>query len=81
MRPVRVLIADDHIPYRWAILEELSGYPAVEVVEEASDGNEAVEKAKALRPDVVLMDLNMPNCSGLDATRRLQDEVPETKSS
>ncbi len=78
MRPTRVLIVDDNIPYRWAILEALSDYVAVEVVEEASDGIEAVEKAKALRPDVVLMDLNMPNSSGVDATRRLQEEIPET---
>ena len=77
MRPTRVLIVDDHIPYRWMMLRSLTDSGLVEVVEEASDGNEAVEKAKALRPDVILMDLNMPECSGADATRRLQDEMAE----
>ena len=77
MRTTRVLIADDNIPYRWAMLNALSDYAAVDIVEEASDGNEAVEKAKALRPDVVLMDPNMPDCSGADATRQLQEEMAE----
>ena len=72
----RVIVVDDNIPYRWGLMEALNLDDTVEVVEEASDGNEAVEKARALKPDVIIMDLNMPNCDGVEATRRLQLESP-----
>ena len=75
---VKVLVVDDHIQFRWGMLEVLAREETLEVVEEASDGNEAIEKAKAVKPHVVLMDLNMPNCDGVEATRRLQAELPET---
>ena len=75
---VKVLVVDNHIQFRWGMLEVLAREETLEVVEEASDGNEAIEKAKAVKPHVVLMDLNMPNCDGVEATRRLQAELPET---
>jgi|GEM_PF-2652443 DNA-binding NarL/FixJ family response regulator len=78
MDRIRVMIVDDHLKYRMALLVALSEEPSLEIVEEASDGNEAVEKAKAVRPDVILMDLHMPECNGDDATRRPQAEVPGT---
>ena len=77
MDRIRVMIVDDHLKYRMALLAALSQEPSLEIVEEASDGNEAVEKAKAVHPDVILMDLHMPECNGDEATRRLQEEVPE----
>ena len=78
MDKVKVLVVDDHIQFRWGMLEVLAREETLEIVEEASDGNEAIEKAKAVKPQVVLMDLNMPNCDGVEATSRLQKEMPET---
>ena len=79
MDRVKVLIVDDNMRYRWAVMEALIVDPSIEVVEEASDGQEAVEKAKAVKPDVVLMDLLMPNVNGLEATLQLQAEMPDIK--
>ena len=79
MERIRVVIVDDSVQYRWALLAALTEDTALEIVEEASDGHEAVEKVRSVRPDVVLTDLQMPNCSGLEATRLLQAEMPEVK--
>ncbi|MFC1935889.1 response regulator transcription factor [Chloroflexota bacterium] len=79
MDRVKVLIVDDNMRYRWAVMEALIVDPSIEVVEEASDGQEAVEKAKAVKPDVVLMDLLMPNVNGLEATLRLKAEMPDIR--
>lgn len=75
----RVLIADDHTLFRRGIAAALASTLELEVVGEACDGLEAISKAKQLAPDVVLMDLNMPNCSGLEATQALQSEMPKVK--
>ena len=72
----KVLLVDDHTIFRRGIAAILREQEELEVVGEAADGNEAAEKAKALGPDVVLMDLNMPNCGGLEATLRLQTDAP-----
>lgn len=74
--PIRVLLVDDHSLFRRGIASLLSTEGGFEVVGEAADGHEAVEKASALMPDVVLMDLNMPRLSGLDATRRIKEALP-----
>ena len=78
MERIRVLLVDDHLKYRMGLLAALVDEPSLEIVGEASDGNEAVEKAKSVHPDVVLMDLHMPECNGDEATARLQAEVPGT---
>ena len=75
----RVLVVDDHVPYRWGLMEVLLQEQTVEVVEEASNGDEAVEKARAVRPEVVIMDLQMPKADGVEATRRIQEEMPEVR--
>ncbi|MBI2871848.1 MAG: response regulator transcription factor [Chloroflexi bacterium] len=76
MDKIRVLIVDDNVPLRWALMERIVNEETLEIVEEASDGNEAVEKARTSNPHVVLMDLYMPNCNGVEATRRLKAEMP-----
>ncbi|MFC1935163.1 response regulator transcription factor [Chloroflexota bacterium] len=78
MDRIKVLIVDDNIRLRWAVMEALAKEESLEVVDEASDGNEATEKARALKPDVILMDMYMPNCTGVEATRQIQAETPET---
>jgi len=75
---IRVLIVDDHSLFRRGIADVLSSCDDLEVAGEAVDGLEGIEKARQLKPDVILMDLNMPNCSGLEAIQALQTELPET---
>ena len=77
MEPIKVLVVDDHTLFRRGIADILTKEEGVEVAGEASDGLEAIEKAKKIAPDVVLMDLNMPRCSGLDAIQALQAEMPQ----
>ncbi len=74
----RLLIADDHVVVRQGIAKLLADAGSFDIVGEASDGQEAVEKTRALRPDVVLMDLYMPRLTGLEATRTIKLEMPET---
>ena len=76
---IRVLIVDDHTLFRRGIAAVLGNQPEVEVVGEASDGGEAITAVKKLSPDVVLMDLNMPRCNGVEATRALQADAPKIK--
>jgi DNA-binding NarL/FixJ family response regulator len=77
--PIRVLLADDQRVVREGLVLLLGLLPQVEVVGTAADGEEAVERATALRPDVVLMDLRMPRCDGVEATRRLRAQLPQTR--
>jgi DNA-binding NarL/FixJ family response regulator len=76
--PVRVLIVDDHPVWREAIRTDLESAGAV-VVGEAEDGGRAIELALELRPDLVLMDLQLPTVSGTDATRRITESAPEVR--
>ena len=79
MERIRVILADDYIPYRWALLAALADEPSIEVIEEASDGDEAVRKALALLPDVVVSDLHMPLLDGHEVTRHLREQAPGVK--
>ncbi|MBM4462415.1 MAG: response regulator transcription factor [Chloroflexi bacterium] len=79
MRKIKVLIADDHALVRDGIRALLALVSDVEVVGEAANGIEALEKVRELAPDVVLMDLAMPVLGGLEATRRIRREFPGTK--
>ena len=73
----RVVLADDHPLFREGLATALSALPDVAVVGEASDGAHAVELALSLRPDVVVMDLHMPQLTGVEAARRLAKEAPD----
>ncbi|MFC1978678.1 response regulator [Chloroflexota bacterium] len=77
MKEIRVLLVDDHSLFRAGISSVLSNREDIKVVGEASDGLEGIEKAKKLVPDVMLLDLNMPNCSGPEAIEVLKSELPE----
>jgi DNA-binding NarL/FixJ family response regulator len=75
---IRVLLADDHPVVRTGLTGMLAGEAGLEIVGEAGSGEEALAMARALRPDVILMDLRMPGGDGVTATRRIRAELPGT---
>ena len=77
--PVRVLVADDQKVVRDGLSLLIGMLPGVEVVGTAVDGTDAVRQAAACAPDVVLMDLSMPNCDGVEATRQIADRQPDVR--
>jgi DNA-binding NarL/FixJ family response regulator len=77
-RPMRVLVVDDHPLFREGLIDIVGTMAGVEVVAQASDGEEAVTQAREHAPDLVIMDLHMPNMNGIDATRRVLADAPET---
>jgi DNA-binding NarL/FixJ family response regulator len=78
-KQLRVLVVDDHAVFRRGIQTVLRQEEDIAVVGEASDGQEAVEKALDLKPDVTLMDVRMPRMGGIEATRRIRAALPNTK--
>lgn len=75
----RIILADDHTIVRKGLRMILAAQPDMEVVGEASNGNEAVELVKSLEPDVVIMDVNMAELNGIEGARRISEATPKTK--
>lgn len=79
MKTLRILLVDDHILFRKGVAAILSARPEIEIVGEAGDGNEALARAQETVPDVILMDINMPNCNGIDAVKSIKQEMPHVR--
>jgi two-component system nitrate/nitrite response regulator NarL len=79
MEKIRTLLADDHQLFREGVVDILESQPDFDVVGEAGDGVEAVLKARELKPDLILMDVKMPGCDGLEATKRIVADLPQTR--
>jgi NarL family two-component system response regulator LiaR len=78
-RPIRVLLVDDHAVVRKGLRALLDRESGIEVTDEAEDGEDAVRAADRFHPDVILMDLEMPGIGGIEATRRIADNHPDTR--
>jgi len=76
-KPIRILLADDHNIMRRGLRLLLERQPGLEVVAEAADGREAVERAEATRPDIVVLDIAMPKMSGIEAAQRIRTLLPQ----
>jgi DNA-binding NarL/FixJ family response regulator len=79
MKTLRILIADDHDLMRRGVKALLQSRPGWEICGEANTGREAVAKAQELRPDIVILDVSMPDLNGVDAARRIRKESPQTE--
>ena len=79
MSKIKVLIVDDHAILRMGLASLLSAKEGIEVIGDAEDGKSAIRLAKKLKPDVVIMDLMMPEMDGVEATKRLLEEMPKIK--
>jgi len=77
--PIQILIADDHGVLRAGLRALLSAEPEIEVIDEASNGDQALSLASELKPDVILLDISMPGLTGIEVTRRLKKMLPETR--
>ena len=79
MSRARILIVDDHEIFRRGLRSLLESRPEFEILGEAGDGLQAIEKAVELRPDLIVMDVSMPQLDGLQATRQIRKKLPQTK--
>jgi len=78
-KKIRILLADDHTILRKGVRMLIDSQPDMEVVSEAKTGREAVEQARKLKPDIVIMDVSMPELNGIEGTRQICDELPHTR--
>jgi DNA-binding NarL/FixJ family response regulator len=77
--PVRVLVVEDFAPFRQFIASALAKRSDLQIVGEATDGEEAVQKAKDLQPDLILLDIGLPTLNGIEAAQRMRQVAPESK--
>jgi DNA-binding NarL/FixJ family response regulator len=77
--PVRVLVVDDFEPFRQFVCSTLEKRAGLQVVGEAADGLEAVQKAAELKPDLILLDIGLPTMNGIEAARQIRNLVPESR--
>ena len=77
--PIRLLIVDDHEPFRQFLRSTLQNKLEIQTIVEASDGEEAIELAQALQPDLILLDIGLPKLNGIEAARRIRDSAPRSK--
>ncbi|HEU0295528.1 MAG TPA: response regulator transcription factor [Anaerolineales bacterium] len=78
-QPIRILLADDHVMLRQGTAEILRKEADIEVIGEADNGQQVIDLALRLRPDIVVMDVRMPVLSGIEATRRIREAMPEVQ--
>lgn len=76
---IRILVVDDFQPFRRMIASMLAKVPGMEIVGEASDGAEAVRKARELKPELILLDISLPQLNGIEAGRRIDKVAPRSK--
>jgi len=76
---VRVLVVDDYVPFRRFVLSELGKRPELQIIGEASDGPEAIQKAAELQPDLIVLDIGLPKLNGIEAGKRIHEVVPGGK--
>jgi two-component system, NarL family, nitrate/nitrite response regulator NarL len=79
MGPIRILLVDDHVLFRKGMARLIDSQPDFEVIAEAEDGYQAVQYARRFKPDIILMDIHMPECDGQEATRLIINEWPEAQ--
>jgi len=77
--PVRILVVDDFAPWRRSVRSELKRHSELRLVAEVADGLEAVQKARELKPDLILLDIGLPSLNGIEAAKQIRQVVPNTK--
>ena len=77
--PLRILLADDHVLFRKGLAALIAARPGMQVVGEAANGLQAIELARSTSPDIVLLDVNMPICNGLEAVPRIRANAPQAR--
>ncbi len=78
-KPIRVMLVDDHVFWRRGVQQIIDAEADMSVIAEASDGQEAIARALAANPDIILMDVNMPTVNGVEATRSIAEALPEVR--